>query len=90
MTEVVISSEERQRKHEEEMQPRPFKEMLEPHYREGSLVKIDTVEGLYQIGYLKDVTGYGATFHPLDLELVQHPKAVAYIGLRDAYQRFYD
>ncbi|MCM1151977.1 MAG: N-6 DNA methylase [Alistipes senegalensis] len=84
-----MSPEERQRKHEEEMQPRPFKEMLEPHHREGSLVKADIDEGHYQIGYLKDVTGYGATFHPLDLEPMQQQKAAAYIGLRDAYQRLY-
>ncbi len=89
MTEVVISSEEWQRKHEEEMQPRPFKEMLEPHHREGSLVKADIDGEHYQIGYLKDVTGYGATFHPLDLEPVQQQKAAAYIALRDAYQRLY-
>ncbi|WP_417173371.1 N-6 DNA methylase [Alistipes finegoldii] len=84
-----MSPEERQRKHEEEMQPRPFKEMLEPHHREGSLVKADIDEARYQIGYLKDVTGYGATFHPLDLEKAQREKIAAYIPVRDAYERLY-
>ncbi len=61
-----VSEAERQRRHEEEMKPRPFDGLLEPHHREGSLVKVDADGARYQIGYLKDVTQYGATFHPLE------------------------
>jgi len=84
-----LSAEERQRRHEEEMQPRPFKELLEPHHREGSFVKVNIDATRYQIGYLKDVTRYGATFHPLDLEKAQREKIAAYIPVRDAYERLY-
>lgn len=87
--EAKLSAEERQRKHEEEMQPRPFDGLLEPHHREGSLVRVNTVGVRYQIGYLKDVTRYGATFHPLDLDKAQMEKAAAYIPVRDAYERLY-
>ena len=84
-----LTAEERQRKYEEEMQPRPFKELLEPHHREGSFVKVNIDETRYQIGYLKDVTRYGATFHPLDLDKAQREKIAAYIPVRDAYERLY-
>lgn len=84
-----LTAEERQRKHEEEMQPRPFKELLEPHHREGSFVKVNIDAARYQIGYLKDVTRFGATFHPLDLEKAQREKIAAYIPVRDAYERLY-
>jgi len=87
--EAKLTAEERQRKHEEEMQPRPFDGLLEPHHREGSLVRVNTVGVRYQIGYLKEVTRYGATFHPLDLDKAQMEKAAAYISVRDAYERLY-
>ena len=87
--EAKLTAEERQRKHEEEMQPRPFDGLLEPHHREGSLVRVNTVGVHYQIGYLKDVTRYGATFHPLDLDKTQREKIAAYIPVRDAYERLY-
>ena len=87
--EAKLSAEERQRKHEEEMQPRPFDGLLEPHLREGSLVRVNTVGVRYQIGYLKDVTRYGATFHPLELDKAQREKIAAYIPVRDAYERLY-
>ena len=87
--EAKLTAEERQRKHEEEMKPRPFKELLEPHHREGSFVKVNTAGARYQIGYLKDVTHYGATFHPLDLGKEQREKIAAYIPVRDAYERLY-
>ena len=87
--EAKLTAEERQRKHEEEMQPRPFKELLEPHHREGSFVKVNIDAARYQIGYLKDVTRYGAMFHPLDLEKAQREKIAAYISVRDAYERLY-
>ena len=87
--EAKLTAEERQRKHEEEMKPRPFDGLLEPHHREGSFVKVNTVGARYQIGYLKDVTRYGATFHPLDLGKEQREKIAAYIPVRDAYERLY-
>ena len=87
--EAKLSAEERQRKHEEEMKPRPFEGLLEPHHREGALVKVNTEGTRYQVGYLKDVTRYGATFHPLDLDKAQREKIAAYIPVRDAYERLY-
>ena len=84
-----VSEAERQRRHEEDMQPRPFDGLLEPYHREGSFVKVNTVGARYQIGYLKDVTRYGATFHPLDLDKAQQAKIAAYIPVRDAYERLY-
>ena len=84
-----VSEAERQRRHEEDMQPQPFAGLLEPHHREGSLVKVDTDDARYQVGYLKDVTQYGATFHPLDLDKAQQAKIAAYIPVRDAYERLY-
>ncbi len=83
------SEAERQRRHEEEMKPRPFDGLLEPHHREGSFVKVNIAGARYQIGYLKDVTRYGATFHPLDLGKEQREKIAAYIPVRDAYERLY-
>ena len=71
------------------MKPRPFDGLLEPHHREGSFVKVNTVGAGYQIGYLKDVTRYGATFHPLDLGKEQREKIAAYTSVRDAYERLY-
>ncbi len=71
------------------MQPRPFDGLLEPYHREGSFVKVNTVGARYQIGHLKDVTRYGATFHPLDLDKAQQAKIAAYISVRDAYERLY-
>ena len=87
--EAALTKEQRQQKKEEEMQPRPFSRPLEAHLREGSLVREYTVGTRYQIGVLKDVTRYGATFQPLDLEDRQKEKALLYISLRDAYQRLY-
>ena len=87
--EAALSPEERQRKHEEEMQPRPFTGIMEAHLKEGSLVRVNTAGVRYQIGYLKDVTRYGATFHPLDLQEYQKEKADLYIQIRNSYERLY-
>ena len=87
--EAALTEEQRQQKREEEMQPRPFAGRMETHLREGSLVRENTVGARYQIGVLKDVTRYGATFQPLDLDNVQKEKARLYIDLRNAYQRLY-
>ena len=68
-----------------DLSPRPFNGLLEPHHRDGSMV-LDAVRNL---GYLKDITPYGATFQPLDLRGYQKEKAMLYISLRDSYERLY-
>ena len=70
---------------EEDMQPREYSQKLEPHHREGSLV----LESNSQVGYLKSITPYGATFQPLDLQNGQKEKAQLYISIRDSYQDLY-
>ena len=77
--------EELARKKEDVMKPRPFDEKLESFHREGSMV----LDSARNIGVLKDLTRYGATFMPLDLNMEQKEKAVLYIALRDAYQKLY-
>ena len=77
--------EEQARKKEDVMNPRPFDEKLESFHREGSMV----LDSARNIGVLKDLTKYGATFMPLDLNMEQKEKAVLYIALRDAYQKLY-
>ncbi len=77
--------EEQTRKKENVMKPRPFDEKLESFHREGSMV----LDSARNIGVLKDLTKYGATFMPLDLNMEQKEKAVLYIALRDAYQKLY-
>ena len=77
--------EEQARKKEDVMKPRPFDEKLESFHREGSMV----LDSARTIGVLKDLTKYGATFMPLDLNMEQKEKAVLYIALRDAYQKLY-
>ena len=77
--------EEQARKKEDAMKPRPFDEKLESFHREGSMV----LDSARNVGVLKDLTKYGATFMPLDLNMEQKEKAVLYIALRDAYQKLY-
>ena len=77
--------EEQARKKENVMKPRPFDEKLESFHRDGSMV----LDSARNIGVLKDLTKYGATFMPLDLNMEQKEKAVLYIALRDAYQKLY-
>ena len=77
--------EEQSRKKEDVMKPRPFDEKLDSFHREGSMV----LDSARNIGVLKDLTKYGATFMPLDLNMEQKEKAVLYIALRDAYQKLY-
>lgn len=77
--------EELARKKEDAMKPRPFDEKLESFHREGSMV----LDSAGNIGVLKDLTKYGATFMPLNLNMEQKEKAVLYIALRDAYQKLY-
>lgn len=77
--------EELAKKKEDTMKPRPFDEKRESFHREGSMV----LDSARNIGVLKDLTKYGATFMPLDLNMEQKEKAVLYIALRDAYQKLY-
>ena len=77
--------EELARKKENVMKPRLFDEKPESFHREGSMV----LDSAGNIGVLKDLTKYGATFMPLDLNMEQKEKAVLYIALRDAYQKLY-
>ncbi len=46
-----------------DMKPRPYHRTPEMHLREGSLV----ANRARDIGYLKDITPYGATFQPIGL-----------------------
>ena len=87
--EAALTPEERQRRKEEAMMPRPFKGIMEAHLKEGSLVWEYTGGVRFQIGVLKDVTRYGATFQPLDMEGMQAQKAQLYIDLRNTYERLY-
>ena len=47
------------------------------------------LDAVRNLGYLKDITPYGATFQPLDLRGYQKEKAMLYISLRDSYERLY-
>ena len=87
--EASLPPEELERRRREEMQPRPFTGVMEPHLKEGALVRVDTAGVRYQVGVLKDVTRYGATFQPLDLQGYQKEKAALYIQVRDSYERLY-
>ena len=84
--EAALTPEERQRRKEEAMMPRPFKGIMEPHLKDGSLVWEHTGGVRFQIGVLRDVTRYGATFQPLDMEGMQAQKAQLYIDLRNTYE----
>ena len=68
-----------------DLTPRPYHRTPEMHLREGSLV----ANRARDIGYLKDITPYGATFQPLGLTGYQREKALLYVSLRDAYERLY-
>ncbi|MGR5587985.1 N-6 DNA methylase [Bacteroides thetaiotaomicron] len=69
-----------------DLSPRPFNGILEPHHRDGSMV----LDASRNLGYLKDITPYGATFQPLDLIGYQKEKAMLYVSLRDTYERLYN
>ncbi|MCE8972322.1 N-6 DNA methylase [Bacteroides fragilis] len=69
-----------------DLSPRAYHRTPEMHLREGSLV---ADRARHNIGYLKDITPYGATFQPLDLKGYQKEKALLYVSLRDAYERLY-
>ena len=68
-----------------DLTPHPYDRTLEPHHREGSIV----LDAARNVGYLKDLTPYGAMFHPADLSGFQKEKLMLYISLRDTYERLY-
>ena len=76
---------EKPKKEAPDLTPRPYHRTPEMHLREGSLV----ANRARDIGYLKDITPYGATFQPLGLTGYQKEKALLYVSLRDAYERLY-
>ena len=82
--EEIKQREEAEKLEAELMKPRPLMGKLEPHHKEGMLVADGN-----QVGYLKGITRYGATFHPLELDKAQQEKAELYISMRDSYQRLY-
>ena len=80
----IKEREEAEKIEAELMKPRPLMGKLEPHHKEGMMVADGN-----QVGYLKGITRYGATFHPLELNKAQQEKAELYITMRDSYQRLY-
>ena len=79
------AAEERPKEDVVDLSPHAYHRTPEMHLREGSLVASRTRD----IGYLKDITPYGATFQPLGLTGYRKEKALLYISLRDAYERLY-
>ncbi len=85
MADVKVAPEEKPEEEAMDLSSYPYHRTPEMHLREGSLVASRTRD----IGYLKDVTLYGATFQPLGLTGYRKEKALLYISLRDAYERLY-
>lgn len=79
-----IRREEIEAKRRQETEPRPFTGKLQPFYRNGTIVEQNG-----QYGYLKNISGDKAMFHPLRLTTMQRYRAEAYIPLRDTYQQLY-
>ena len=69
---------------ERDMSPRKFPEDLQPFHKNGSMV---VAEG--QVGFLSEVTKFGATFTPLALKAEQEKRAMLYITLSETYQQLY-
>ena len=67
------------------LEPHPFDGEMLPFYRDNSVVT--DKDG--RLGFLKDTTPYGATFHPLDVSGRDAEKLLQYIVLRDTYQKLY-
>ena len=68
-----------------DLTPHPFDGEMQPFYRDGTIV-VDK-EGVP--GHLRDVTEYGATFRPLELNVTQTSRLTSYIPLRDTYETLY-
>ena len=69
----------------ENLVPRPFEGELHPFLGEDSLVAVNG----RQIGYLRDIKGKSALFHPLNIGQKQREIIRSYIGIRDAYEQLY-
>ena len=68
-----------------DLTPRPFEGERKPFYREGTIV----LDKDGNLGHLRDVSDYGATFHPLEVSASQTAMLTAYIPLRDTYETLY-
>ena len=68
-----------------DLTPRPFDGDMKPFYRDGTIV----LDKGGNLGHLRGVTEYGATFHPLELNASQTARLTAYIPLRDTYETLY-
>ena len=68
-----------------DLTPRPFEGERQPFYRDGTIV----LDKDGNLGHLRDVSDYGATFHPLEVSASQTAMLTAYIPLRDTYETLY-
>ena len=68
-----------------DLTPRPFEGDMLPFYRDGTII----LDKDGNLGHLRGVTEYGATFHPLELNASQTARLTAYIPLRDTYETLY-
>ena len=68
-----------------DLTPRSFDGEMQPFYRDGSIV----LDKDGNLGHLRNVTDYGAMFHPLELNAMQTARLTAYIPLRDTYETLY-
>ena len=70
---------------EKDMSPRKFPEDLQPFHKNGSMVVADG-----QVGFLSEVTKFGATFTPLPLKPEQEKRAMLYVTMSETYQQLYN
>ena len=68
-----------------DMSPRAFSEDIQFYHRDGAMVCDNG-----QVGFLSDVTKFGATFTPLALKPEQTKRALLYITLSETYQKLYN
>ena len=68
-----------------DLNPRPFDGDMQPFYRDGTIV----LDKDGNLGHLRSVSEYGATFHPLELNASQTARLTAYIPMRDTYETLY-
>ena len=68
-----------------DLTPRTFDGEMLPFYRDGSIV----LDKDGDLGHLRNVTDYGAMFHPLELNAIQTARLNAYIPMRDTYEELY-
>ena len=68
-----------------DLTPRPFDGDMQPFYRDGTIV----LDKDGNLGHLRGVSEYGATFHPLELNASQTARLTAYIPMRDTYETLY-